>query len=181
MFTRQLLFVLALLVTGCGPTVSTQTETENGAPNATPLAGGNNTQTVEGSGFSLEVPADWNVQSLPSGVGVFSPLDTNNPNPVAPLQVTASIQPTFSLTSQDAMASLLKNHKSSFGDVESEAQTTVSGRGATKLVMTGDRRTVNVYVPLDAGLLLVQCFGPDDRVVAMMPQIDAIIASIKLK
>ena len=97
------------------------------------------------------------------------------------LPLSVSIVPAQApLTPKDAMASLLENAKAT-GDVESEAQTTVSGRGATKLVMTGDRRTVNVYVPLDAGLLLVQCFGPDDRVVAMMPQIDAIIASIKLK
>jgi len=205
MFAKQLLFLLALIVTGCGPTASTDTDTgnsapNNSAPNATPPAGGNNTQTVEGSGFSFQAPADWTVRSRTSGsVGVSSPFDVNNP--VASVRLVVSILPATSkkISPKDLVASLLNvdklvSDKSDMADVESEAQTTVSGREATKLVTTmkmrlndtsddvSVARTVKVYVPLDAGVLVVQATGlGGGQVVALMPQIDAIIASIKLK
>ncbi len=205
MFAKQLLFLLALIVTGCGPTASTDTDTgnsapNNSAPNATPPAGGNNTQTVEGSGFSFQAPADWTVRSRTSGsVGVSSPFDVNNP--VASVRLVVSILPATSkkISPKDLVASLLNvdklvSDKSDIVDVESEAQTTVSGREATKLVTTMKMRpndtsddvsvlrSVKVYVPLDAGVLVVQATGlGGGQVVALMPQIDAIIASIKLK
>ena len=191
MLARQLLFLLALIVTGCGSTASTDNDTGNSSPNAAPPAGGNNTQTVESSGFSFQAPADWTVLRVSSGVGVSSPLDLKNGVPGVPLSV--SIVPTQAqLTPKDAMASLLENAKAT-GDVESEAQTTVSGREATKLVTTMTMRrndtsddvhvsrAVSVYVPLDAGMLLVQVRGADEQVRALMTQIDAIITSIKLK
>ena len=192
MLWKHLLVLLALIVTGCGPTASTDTDTGNSAPNATPAAGGDNTQTVEGSGFSFQAPADWTVLRTRSGVGVSSPFDVNNP--VSPISFVVSIMPVASrtLTPKDFVATLLNADKG-FGDVESEAPTTVSGREATKLVMTVTMRlddtsddfyvarTVKVYVPLDARLVVAQSTGPDEQVVAMMPQIDAIIASIKLK
>lgn len=192
MLARQLLFLLALIVTGCGSTASTDNDTGNSSPNAAPPAVGNNTQTVEGSGFSFQAPADWTVLRVSSGVGVSSPLDLKNGVPGVLLGVSIVPTPQASLTPKDAMASLLEIAKAT-GDVESEAQTTVSGREATKLVTTmtmrrndtsddvNVSRAVSVYVPLDAGILLVQVRGPDEQVRALMTQIDAIITSIKLK
>ena len=97
-------------------------------------------QTVEGSGFSFQAPADWTVLSVTSGVGVATPFDVKNP--VAPVSVGISILPAASkhLTPKDAMASLLDVAKGVGNDVESEAQTTVSGREATKLVTTRKHR-----------------------------------------
>jgi len=182
---------------------SVETDTENSAPNATPPAGGNNTQTVEGSGFSFQAPADWRVLSRTSGsYGVSSPTvfkDVNNP--VHGVRLVVYITPAASkkLSPKDLVASLLNvdklvSDKSDMADVESEAQTTVSGREATKLVTTMKMRpndtsddvsvlrTVKVYVPLDAGVLVVHASSlTGGQVVALMPQIDAIIASIKLK
>ena len=179
MFAKQLLFLLALIVTGCGPTASTDTDTGNSAPNATPPAGGNNTQTLDGSGFSFQAPADWTVLSPPSGVAVSSPLDVKNP--VARVSLVVSIHPAAGQTPKEFMASSLDAAKG-YVDVESEAQMTVSGREATKLVTTqNDSRNVKVFVLLDAGVLALQATGTDEQVVALMPQIDTIIASIKLK
>lgn len=99
------------------------------------------------------------------------------------------------LTPNMLQAHFLKEDKGVGNEVVSEAQLTVCGREGTKLVMTilggvhawgSISRNVNVYVPFDesqhgAGLLVVKATGPDEHVVAMMTQIDAIIASFNLK
>jgi len=60
---------------------------------------------------------------------------------------------------------LLQNNRD-IGDVESETQ--IKG-------------IVCVFVPLEAGVLAVQIQGLDSNVKSIMPQLDAIVESIKLK
>jgi len=196
MFSKHALFFLTFIFTGCGLSemsdkytyTDADTNADTSWDDATPTGDSTPMQTMEVNEFSFQFPADWVVLKKATAgtpnVAVSSPFDLSNPGPQ--VTVVASILPLRSerMTSKDAMSSLLKHNKST-SNVESEVQTTVSGLEAIKLVTTSlnepKLRTVYFYIPCDAGVLLVNATAPDEQVVKMMPQIDAIVASLKLK
>jgi hypothetical protein len=192
MFARQILFLITVLALGCSPNTP-----ENGSTGGITNGAGSDTkgallQTVEGSGFSVQVPASWTVlPPMDSGVAIASPFDLAKGTAGVPVSINI-LPGRASVTPADMAAALLQSNRA-IGVVESETQIQVAGRDATRLVhtMANDlngasddvsiHRMIRVFVPLEAGVLAVQIQGPDADVKSIMPQLDAMIESIKLK
>jgi hypothetical protein len=151
---------------------------------------GSGSKTVVGNGFSVEVPADWTVLTTTPNLGLSSPNDFKREIPGIPVSI--SILPAPPPTTPSGLVTgLLEGHR--LQDVESETQITVAGREATRLVTTSSSRVddtsdavsvsraIRVYVPLDAGVLILQAIGLDQYVQPLTAQLDAIVASITLK
>ena len=159
------------------------------SPTATPPAGGS--QTVAGDGFTVQAPAGWTVHSVPGTAAMISPIDVSRGIPGIP--VTVSVIPTPPpLVPADMAAGMLDSNRTGTV-VESESQVTIAGRQGTRLVTlsthrvdetsdaTSTTRTIKFYLPLDAGILLLQSSGPDEFLQPLMPQIDAMIESLSLQ
>lgn len=169
MIAKQTLFLITVLALGCGPRNTSNNGSIDGFKNGTPpdTTGGAMSllQTVEGSGFSVQAPAGWTVlPAAGSGVGIASPFDLAKE--VAPTPVSIAILPSNGTVKPTEIAAALLQNNRDIGDVESETQ--IKG-------------IVCVFVPLEAGVLAVQIQGLDSNVKSIMPQLDAIIESIKLK
>jgi len=180
-----------LFAVGCGPTTTSSDSTRSSPEEAQASAVAKALQTVEGNGFTLQAPESWTKLPVTSGIAVSSPPDFANGDAGVPVSVAILPVPA-PLTPATLVASLLDNNRA-IGEVESETQIKVAGRDATKLVhtltsrmnTTSDdvyvSRMIRVFVPLDAGVLAVQIQGADTPVKLKMPQLDAIIESIKLQ
>jgi hypothetical protein len=180
-----------LFAVGCGSTTTSSDSTASSPEGVQASTGTNGLQTLEGNGFTLEAPASWTKLPADSGVAVSSPSDFAKGKAGVPVSV-AIFPVQAPLTPATMVTSLLENNRA-IGDVESETQIKVAGRDATKLVHTltsrinttsddvSVSRMIRVFVPLDAGVLAVQVQGADASVKLTMPQIDAIVDSIKLK
>lgn len=73
------------------------------------------------------------------------------------------------------------------GEIESETEIPISGRTATKIVkrltagFSHPQRMVKVFCATDDGVLSLQVSANEEHVAPLMPQIDAIIASLEIR
>lgn len=148
-------------------------------------------QTVAGDGFTFQAPADWTVLKTPGSASVMSPIDISQGTPG--IGVTVSIIPAPPpLVPADMVSTMLDSDRSN-KTVESESEVTLAGRTGTRLVTvqtsrvdessdaTSSTRHIKFYLPLEARFLLLQVTGPDEYVLPLMPQVDAIIQSIAIQ
>jgi hypothetical protein len=175
------------LAVGCN---RAQTPQSSAPGNASGAASASSLRTFEGDGFTVEAPADWNVLAGASGLG----LTATAPGDVRGRDEGIVVSLMFSPISPPASASdilppLLATQKK-FGDVESETQVTVVGCPGTRVLMTKSRQTNDgsvrtrkffVLVAHETGVLSVQAVGPDEKVQLLTPQLDALVASIRIK
>lgn len=147
-------------------------------------------QNVVAESFTLQISPGWKSLPVTGGLAVTNPLDLQTGKQ---LVVTISVVPVPTLpgkTSADAVKGMIGVDKIG-GDLESESEITLSGRPATKVTKRyqfkltetteATHRMVKVYCPTDSGVFLLQVDTDENILNPLMPQLDAIIASIKLK
>jgi hypothetical protein len=193
---RCFLLLTLLLLAGCGKAAPTGTSSATPAgdspqPSQTaafPTAG---LQTVEGAGFSVQIPADWTVVSVPNAVAVTSPHDFERGLPGTSITLAMIPVPSPLIPAQMS-TNLIEGFRSS-GTIESETEVTIDGRPGMRLVKTSTHRVnetsdevsadraIHFYVLLEASLLSVQVVGPDEFVKPHTSQIDTIVESVSFK
>ena len=96
-------------------------------------------QTVEGDGFSVQIPADWTVFRGSAGFAVSSPIDFSKQAP--PVQLNFAIIPAPPpLVPAEMAATMIDTNKLSPTVVESESQVTLGGKAGTRLETTNTNR-----------------------------------------
>lgn len=193
--------LILLIACGCGETAkpTAPPAAPAPAPGASPAnpttqpaaVPGVKMRTIQWTGFSFQAPDNWTVSLGDVSVAISSPIDFKAADPTPPVPVSLAIIPSEGPVSPAEMAVELIRSKKEGVTVESEQQITVSGRQGTKIVSTTSttvneasnemQRSISVFVPLDKGVLAVQVQSRDQYVKPVVPQIDTIIASIKIE
>lgn len=165
-----------------GGSASPHTSSSTTAPSTT---GSVSTQpmTVQGNGFSFQIPADWQDVSEAGLTIVSSPIDASQGNFGTRVNFSRSTQ-------NDPAASIERSVNTARSGAQPEdtleiTEVDVSGTTATRVdhiiaSPIGAQMEIKLLVPLSDGVLSVRVFDQEEKVRPLLDQIDSILASLRL-
>lgn len=196
-FIAQLM--MAGVLAGCGAGGSTTTDSNVGtspagpspvsegeAPSAPPVAepAGSDRVTIQGNGFSFQVPGEWKDVSEAGMTIVSSPVDVSKGDFGTRVSVSR-------LTNVDPARYIEQKSKSARSgaqptDTVEVTEVTLSGITATRIDSTiaspvGASMSIDLLIPIGDGVLQAGVMGPEEKVRPHLETINAILESLQVQ